>query len=41
MLLPCRGIGQRATRAVEIFDGEETACHHRMMLRLERAFQSS
>ena len=39
MLLPCRGVRQRAIRTAEIFDGKKTACHHQMMLRAERLFQ--
>lgn len=40
MLLPCRAVGQRATRTAEIFDREKTACHSAMMLRLAHIFQS-
>jgi len=40
MLLPCRGVRQRAIGTAKIFDCKKTACHGAMMLRAERLFQS-
>ena len=40
MLLPCRGVRQRAIGTAEIFACKKTACHGAMMLRAGRLFQS-
>ena len=39
MLLPCRGVRQRAIGTAEIFAREKTACHGAMMQRAGRLFQ--
>jgi hypothetical protein len=40
MLLPCRGVRQRAIGTAEIFGCKKTACHSAMMLRAGHLFQS-